>query len=124
MIIILSICMVLSSIHDLIRTKREYISYKPYSIFYITGSLLNLISWTLILYSEYSNKNFIIYFLPLFLIGYTLFYKGLYNLDKFLMDNSQGTKIHKAGYKWFVIIDILSILIGIFLYLIKATVLK
>ncbi len=124
MILLLSVFMIISSIDDLRRIKRQYISYKAYSIFYIIGTLMALSSWLLIAYSAYSNeKNIIFYFMPLFLIGYTLFYKGLYNLDKFLEVNTVGMKIHKKGYKLFIILDIFCVFAGIFLYLIKAKVL-
>lgn len=121
MITLLSLIICLSLLHDLSKLKIKYIKILNYSLYYIFGIFIEFLFWILLLYFQYNNyrTNYTKYIIPLFPIGFALFYKGLVNLDKITQNNDIGTKIHEKGLTFFTGVSIFIISLALIIFIVK-----
>ena len=115
MILIICILMIIYHIDDIKNINRKYMRIKRYSVYYLSGIFIELLFWITWFYFEYNDLGYVPYTFLILPFGYTLYFKGLYNLDIILNKNKDdiGYQLNKFGYKSLLIYSVFIVILTI-----------
>lgn len=114
MIVVIAIIFCFLLIKDLSELDKKYLKKLQYSIPFVLGILMLLIFWSSVIYYEYFSSSKMAYIIILlFPFGFTLFFKGAYELCVLRKEYNNKYKICKNAYKSMIVLDLFIVIASI-----------